>query len=638
MNQLYQVEVIPLTQLPLTRAPYFTYKSEEDVPYGSLLEVPFGSQMLLGISTKCVTKKGSFPSWIKAIISVKETSVLTPTQITFAEEVSKHTFTPLGRVLRHTIPKAAKKLLDAPDFAEPSQALSLTKNESLLLSRFLKQAKPALYTTTTLNHDFVFGLVESVLKSKKQVVILVPEILQLLPLEAAVKEYFSPSIIATLHSHLTPKEYKSAWNRIQNHEASIILATRQGLFAPFASLGAVIVTEEQDQGYKQWDMSPRYHGRYEAKTLATLHKAKLLYTTPAPSLESFYEIDQGKLLLLKEPLSTPVLSQIDIINLRMERYRKNFSPISEELRAFALETLKAGKQILIIVPQRGIASYSVCASCKKIFRCPKSSHPLREHKSGRYSCLGCDYETSLFPSCNACGHLVFWQRGIGSEKIEVELKKLFPYSKIARLDGETVRKHKDLRETYDGLIDGTIQIVIGTHMLEKKLPLPRLSLIAMIDADNPLSSLDFRGDERFLQTLTQLSLDRNPSDCRLVIQTFEPEHRLLRTFQEKSYQEIAKCLLLDRIALRYPPASTTFALTKNILTPQNEKKAELALAKLQKDFPLCTASQPREKKLALKVGPHILLRMPNPTQDDFEDALLKITPFYTVDRHPLHFS
>ena len=637
----YQVEVIPLTLLPLTRSPYFTYKSEENIPFGSLVEVPFGSQILEGVSTICVLKKGSFPSWIKSIMRIKEPALLTASQITFGAEVAKTNFTPLGRVLRHAIPKGAKKLNVAPPNSSPDLEPKLTKLEAATLSRLLKQKKPALWVNETLANTFAFAFAHTLntkSKQSKQTLILVPEILQLLPLEAEALFYFSPLSIAILHSHLTPKEYRSNWKRIQSGEATIILATRQGLFAPFSNLSAIIVTEEQDQGYKQWDMSPRYHARFEAKTLSHIHKAKLLYTTASPSLESLYEVQLGTLLLLKEPASTPVLSEVTLINLRIERYRKNFSPISEELRSTLLDTLKAHKQALVIVPQRGIASYSVCAGCRKILRCPKSTHALRENKSGRYTCPGCDYQTSLFPSCTSCGHLVFWQRGIGSEKIESELKKLFPYSQVARFDGETIRKHKDLTTTYQKLALGSIGIAIGTHMLEKKLPLPNIALVAMIDADNALSDLDFRGDERFLQTLTKLSLGSKQHPCKLVLQTFEPEHHFLRKLQEKSYQAIGEKLLEDRLALGYPPASTTFALTKNTLAAPGEKKAISALKAFETAFPDCKIALPQNKKLTLRNNTSVLFRMTEPLPQDFEEALLKLTPFYTIDRHPLHFS
>ena len=634
----YQVEVIPLTLLPLTRSPYFTYKSEAVIPFGSLVEISFGSQTLEGISTGCVNKKGSFPVWIKSVIHTKEASLLTEKQIAFGLEIAKSNFTPLGKVLRHAIPKTAKKLADTPLVDEPANLPLLKKNETTLLERFCKQKKPALYVNDQLNNTFAFALAKKTNLKNEQTLVLVPEILQLMALEEEARSYFSPHTIAVLHSHLTPKEYKSNWKRIQSGEATVILATRQGLFAPFSELGTIIVTEEQDQGYKQWDMSPRYHTRFEAKTLSQLHQAKLLYTTNSPSLESFYEIQTKNLLLLQAPPSTPVLLNATLINLRLERYRKNFSPISEELRTTLLETLKAGKQALVIVPQRGIASYSVCAGCKKIFRCPKTTHALRENKNGRYTCPGCDYQTSLFPSCHNCGHLVFWQRGIGSEKIEKELQKLFPYSQIARFDGETIRKHRDLTQTYQNLVSGKIGIAVGTHMLEKKFPLPNLALVAMIDADNALSDIDFRGNERFLQTITKLGAGTGKNPPKLVIQTFEPEHHFLRSLGEKDYQTIALGLLEDRIALGYPPASTTFALTKNALAAPGEKKAALALKALETTFPECKIALPEDKKLSLRKNATVLLRMLEPLPSGFEEALIKLSPFYTIDRHPLRFS
>lgn len=634
---LYQVEVIPLSLLPLTRSPLFTYKSTEDVPFGSLVTISFGKQTLQGISTLCTLKKGAFPTWIKSIEGIEEHSLITKEQLALALEISKRNFTPLGRTLRHAVPKNAKKRIAIPPLP-PSDTPTLNKKEQALLKKFTTLTKPALYIQHQTHHLFAFALARATAAQGKQTLILVPEILQLLPLEAEALRFFDATHIAILHSHLTPKEYKTHWHNIQTGQAQIILATRQGVFAPFSKLGVIVVTDEQDQGYKQWDMSPRYHGRSAAQSLARIHKAQLLLMTAAPSLESVFEEQQKELIFLNDFSKEPCLSQIEMVNLRLERYRKNFSPLSEDLKAALTETIKNKQQALIIVPTRGIASYSVCAGCKKIFRCPETGHALREQKSGRYTCPGCTYVTPLFPGCPSCGHLSFWQRGMGSERIEKELQKLFTYSTIARFDGETIRKHKDLTDTYRDLVSGQIAIAVGTHMLEKKLPLPSLGLIAIIDADNPLSGLDFRGDERFLQTLTQLSLERNPATCRLILQSFEPEHRFFQLLKEKSYAEMANRLLEDRILLKYPPASVTFGLTKNKLTPQNEKKATALIKDFTEKFPHVFIAHREPKKLALRSTPDILLRAVPPLAAAFEEYLLGLTPYYTIDRHPLHFS
>ena len=425
---------------------------------------------------------------------------------------------------------------------------------------------------------------------------------------------------------------------IKTGATSLILATRQGLFAPFHDLATVIVTDEQDQGYKQWDMSPRYEGREAAFTLAKLHQAKLLLTTEAPSLRSLYQLQRQELSLLNPFRKQPVLKDIEIINLRIERYQKNFSPLSAALKEALTTTIKKGGQALLIIPTRGIASYSVCAGCKKIFRCPESSHALRETRQGHYECPGCTYKTSLFPSCPHCGHLEFWQRGLGTEKLEEELHKLFPYTRTARLDGETVRKHKDLISTYEAITNGEIPLLIGTRMLEKRFPLPNLDLIAIIDADNSLSSVDFRGDEHFLQSLTKLSLGRDTAHTRFIIQSFEPEHHFLRKLKEKSYHEVAEELLEGRTLLKYPPSSLTYGLHKNTLTAQSEKKATALLTKLTADFPEAFFSVREPKKLSLKNTPTLLIRYPLPIDREFHTRLQALTPYYTVDVNPLHFS
>ncbi|MCW1888762.1 MAG: primosomal protein N' [Candidatus Moranbacteria bacterium] len=632
----YLLDVIPLTQLPLARSPRFTYKSSVVVPFGSLVSVPFGSQTIEGISLTCTPKPSRAPQWVKGIHEIIQPDLMTEKQITLAESISATYFTPLGRVLRHAIPKKAKKLIEIPSDEATLTTPILSVPEKKSLEKFLTSKKPGFLTSENDRHTIVFALTKELAQKNKQTLILVPEILHLLPLEEEAHLYFASSDIAVLHSHLTPREYATHWTRIQNGDAKIILSTRQGLFAPFKNLGAVVVTEEQDQGYKQWDMSPRYQGRAVATTLASLHKACLLYTSGASSLESAEEIQQKTLLHLnptKKSEATPLGKNINLINLRLERFRKNFSPISEELREHLSQSLTRGEQSILLIPQRGVAAYSVCAGCKKIFRCTKSGHALREERNGSYSCPGCDYKTSLFPSCPECGHLSFWARGIGSERIEQELKRLFPYTKTARFDGETIRKHKDLKTLYQDVQNGKIGILIGTHMLQKRLPLPKPGLVAIIDADNLLSGTDFRGDERFLQTIAQLKKDSRP----VFIQTFEPEHRLFRQMTETSYEDFLARLLKDRETLKYPPYANLYALTP-IVEAAKRKTKTLSWEKLQEQFPALQVHQAPPKKNPQANQTTLFLKIPLPLPADFLLHLKTKAAEYHIDPDPLHFS
>ncbi len=633
----YLLDVIPLTQLPLARSPRFTYRSGVPVPFGSLVSVPFGSQTIEGISLTCTPKPSRAPQWVKAIHEIVTPGLITEAQIALSESISATYFTPLGRVLRHAIPKKAKKFITDSPQETAHQAPSLSVGEKKMLATFLAQKKPSLFVSKDDHHTFVFGLAQEEARNKKQTLILVPEILHLLPLFEEAQKYFPTSEIAILHSHLTPREYATHWEHIRTGQAKVILSTRQGLFAPFHHLGAVVITEEQDQGYKQWDMSPRYQGRAVAHTLATLHKAHLLYTSGAPSLESYQGIEAKTIFHLnpkKKTEKSPLGKNIHLINLRLERFRKNFSPISEELCELLSQSLTRGEQSILLIPQRGVAAYSVCAGCKKIFRCTKSGHALREERNGSYSCPGCDYRTSLFPSCPECGHLSFWARGIGSERIEQELKRLFPYTRTARFDGETVRKHKELETLYNDVQDGKIGILIGTHMLQKRLPLPKPGLVAIIDADNLLSGTDYRGDERFLQTLAQLEKDSRP----VFVQTFEPEHRLFRQMTEMSYEDFMTRLLKDRESLKYPPYSCLYALTPILGDTAKKKSTSPTWEKLQKQFPTLQILQAPLKKNPKNKQVEILLKIPLPLPADFLLNLRTKATEYHIDPDPLHFS
>ncbi|HLC95330.1 MAG TPA: hypothetical protein VJH89_02475, partial [Patescibacteria group bacterium] len=452
---LYRLEIAPLVLLPLGRSPLFSYVSDTSIARGSYVTIPFGKRALGGVVLDCAKLSGRAPLWMKPVGHILKKSFLTTEQLALAQYISEEYFTPLGKTLKHFLPsRTVTKVKQQPTQHQHKTLPRSTKKETLFLKTFSALTSPGYIDLSTLPHpeQYLIRLIQHVIAKNKQVLVLVPEVTLLPVWEATLTSYFAPRTIATLSSQVARGAYFEAWEKIRTGNIKIILATRQGLFAPFAALGAILLLEEQDESYKQWDMSPRYVSKHVAHFLATQHHAKYILASHTPSIDSMYALKEQRCTALTPITQTPPLAKnISIINLRLERFKKNYSPFSQDLTHAIRTTLGEGKQILLYIHRQGMSTFSVCEHCKNIFRCPRSGHALT-HKDGIFSCLACKYKTTSFPNCPHCGHLSFRHIGYGTERIEREALKLFPHARIVRADGSTVRTRQHTQKLYDAIL------------------------------------------------------------------------------------------------------------------------------------------------------------------------------------------
>lgn len=582
-SSLYRLEVAPLLILPLSRSPFFSYASRDSVPIGSLVTISFGSQTVEGIVYKCQHLPGSKPSWMKAITNIKVSGALTENQCRLAETISTEYFTPLGKTLKHFLPKrVTARHTDTPSVLA-RKILRPKKDDIALLTKLTERKEGIWYLDTSLSDSkrWFILIAKALQKKDEQVLILVPELTLIPSLSACFSQYFPNEKIALLHSQLAQGVFYENWERIRSNEATVIIATRQGLFAPFQNLGGIIMTEEQDESYKQWDMSPRYHGKRIAEQLAGLHQAKFLLTSGTPSVESLYRIGQEEIRpLLPIAIHAPIMPALTIVNLKLERYRRNFSPLSEALTLAIGAALNKNEQVLLYINRQGLNAFSVCEQCKTVFRCPKCDHPLTATREDRFRCTACGYTSELFPSCTTCGHLGFRNVGFGTERIEKEVRKLFPRARVARLDSTTLRTPQTLQSTFDNGHSGAIDVLIGTQMILKDPPLPKLGLIAMIDADSMLLFPDFQADERLFRDLSRAVRQVKPLSGKVVIQTFRPESAFFQKITEKDSQQMLAFILQEREELLYPPFSRFLVID----CQDSEKKVTAKATALYEDF------------------------------------------------------
>jgi primosomal protein N' (replication factor Y) len=586
-----------------------------------------------------------------------EEKFLTKEQMELAEYISDEYFTPLGKTLKHFLPRRAKARKKDPILFPTLQKLRATKTEAIIVKSFNALKNNAVASIDIFSvenpHRLFALLAKKISFQKRQVLFLVPEIMLLREWETAFLQYFPREKIAVLSSQLATGPYFEMWEKIRQGVASIILATRQGIFAPFQNLSLIVLLEEQDESYKQWDMSPRYDGKRVAERLALLHNAKLLLASGTPSIESQHRLKQKLIISLVPQANIPPLGKvIEIVNLRLERFRKNYSPLSQTLIAAIRAALDEKKQILLYIHRQGMNAFSVCENCKNIFRCPQSGHTLTATKDGTFRCLSCNFKTGSFPNCPHCGHLSFRHIGFGTERVEREAIKLFPHAKIFRADGSTMRASKSTEQLYEKIASGDIDILIGTQMILKGPTLPKLALVGMIDMDSLLAFPDFRADEKLWhiltravrQTSTSYNSRRKPG--RVIVQTFHPESAFFQRISTLDSEAVVKQMLAEREDLFYPPFSRLISIA---CQGKTAKSAETAAQKLHQSLKIffpnegahhrLSPPQAATKKKHQKVFQSTLLLCtpPKPLAENIKSFLRKNNFAYIIDVDPISF-
>jgi len=640
---LYRIEVAPLTILPLKRSPLFSYFSRVELPIGAIVSVPFGKQQLRGVVFACAIFTAKPASWIKEISSILMRNGLTEKQILLAQQISLEYFTPLGKTLVHFLSDEIKTPRVPPQKFVPSPLSSSHIPSSPQLKKILlpllKKNRQALTIHPKDRALAIALLIEEKRKKakyKESLLILVPEILGAELLSAKLTGFGIEHTL--LSSSLTPKNFLIAWNTARL-PGTVFVGTRQALFAPFGNLKTIILMDADDDAYKQWDMSPRYDGRRVAAMLETLFCAHLI------SLSAFLDTaqtnDKISLRLTHTDLVTPLpLAPLDIINLRLERYRKNYSPLSIASAEHIRNALVRKEKVVLIANQSGYSKITVCESCKKIFRCPECQALLHPEKSGFFSCGACAYKTPLFPSCFECGHLGFKQIGFGTERIEREIRKLFPSAKTKRIDKNTLEKKSDRARLIEQCIAHEADIIIGVPSLLNILDDTSIQTVVFIDADSMLAWSDFRTDERFALRIFRARLLAG-SRGKVFLETFQPENIFLKKLSTESYERIEQTCREDRQALSYPPFSRLINIEilrdTRLQADKTAKKLEESLRTLPKSEKWrIFIQQASERHLRGKYAAHILLRIQEEVLPSLLTDWLSSLPKDTfIDRDPL---
>jgi len=422
--------------------------------------------------------------------------------------------------------------------------------------------------------------IESVLAEGKQVLYLLPEIALTTQLVTRLQNYFGEQV-AVFHSKYSAHERVDVYKQVLGNsaKAKIILGARSSIFLPFYNLGLIIVDEEHEQSFKQFDPAPRYHARDAAIVLAHLHQAKTLLGSATPSLESYKNAVDNKygLVEINRRYNNVQLPDIELVDIADQHKRKRMKGhFSDRMIAEITEALDEGYQVILFQNRRGYSPIVECNTCGHSPQCPNCDVSLTYHQYRKQlRCHYCGYNNAMLQKCRACGTPNLDTKGFGTQQIETEAKILFPKAKVARMDLDTTRGKYGYEKIITALEQQEIDILVGTQMLTKGLDFRNVKLVGIMNADNLLNFPDFRAHERSFQLMLQVSgrAGRTKKRGKVLIQTFNPFHKILQQVSTNNYLEMFKEQLQERRNFKYPPY---FRLIKVTLKHRDFNKVETA--------------------------------------------------------------
>ena len=661
------IDIVPLVKLPMSGNQSFSYLSEKELPVGTLVSVPLFRRTVEGVVLgvrKDFERLGNIK--LKKIEKVLEESFLTGRQIELAGFISDYYLTPLGGVMKGFAVKrvkSRKKYLVSRISLVSEKKIKLTKEQTAAVKKISKNNKSdtkyLLFgpSGSGKTEVYIHSMLE-IRKKKKdaQFLVLVPE--KTLTPQALERygEYFSNEEIVLISSNITKGQLYGAWQKIRSGEAKIIIGTRMGVFAPFKDLRLVVIDEEQDMSHKQWDMNPRYDARAAAEKLAEIFKCPLVRGSATPLIESYYRAQNKEMKLLElPPLLTlpsppsPLPStgeggkvNTEIVDMKKERWVKNYSCISKKLKGELAYVLKNKQQAILFINRQGMSSFSVCQSCKTVLKCPKCDRALAYDEKGIYRCLHCTYKTSITPKCKKCGRLAFKNVGLGTQKVERETRNLFPGARVARIDTQAIQDNKYQAKIYRDFTDGRIDILVGTQMITKGWDLPSVALVGIIDADNALTLPDFTAGERFYENLVQVAGRVARPGARfpgtVVIQTYQPENKSLKLAVEKNYSGFYEVEVAERKTLSWPPFGRLVRLVYQDYDAQKVESEARRVAEILQDISDIKTAEAQKSfvpKVRGRFRQQIIVKYKDKLPEALKKELVKLKSGWSVDVDPV---
>ena len=407
--------------------------------------------------------------------------------------------------------------------------------------------------------EIYIHLIQEALKAGKQVLYLLPEIALTTQITERLKRVFGNKL-GVYHSKFPDAERVEIWQKqLKEEDYDVILGVRSSIFLPFKRLGLVIVDEEHENTYKQQEPAPRYHARNSAIMLASMYGAKVLLGTATPSIESYFNATTSKygLVELKERYKDIRLPHIELVDIKeLIRQKRMKGPFSPMLVKEIKDALDRKEQVILFQNRRGFAPMMECRTCGWVPKCRNCDVSLTYHKGlNQLTCHYCGYTQTVLPSCPACGGVEMMNKGMGTERIEEDIKLVFPEARVARMDLDTTRTRTAYERIIADFEQGKTDILIGTQMVSKGLDFERVSVVGILNADTMLNYPDFRSYERAFQLMAQVAgrAGRKNKQGLVILQTKSPDLPVIHQVMNNDYEQLYYDQLAERQLFRYPP-------------------------------------------------------------------------------------
>ncbi|HUW33715.1 MAG TPA: primosomal protein N' [Planctomycetota bacterium] len=467
----------------------------------------------------------------------------------------------------------------AGDAPEPAADFELTGPQVEALAKITEHLASKTFGVTLLHGVTGSGKTEVYLRaiadcvaSGRQAIVLVPEI-SLTP--QTIRRFRSRfSRVAVLHSHLTQSQRHVQWRAVKDGQADVTIGARSALFAPTPSLGLIVVDEEHENSFKQED-TPRYNARDVAVMRAKIENAAVLLGSATPSMESWNNARRGRYELCSLPsrVAGRPLPPVDVVDMNAEQEDpRHYKVISRKLHDAMGAALARGEQVILFLNRRGFSTFIHCTRCGWVLTCTRCDIALTYHRKANITlCHYCNRETRPPEVCPECGARTVRFLGAGTEKVESEVRRLFPNASVDRMDSDSLRTRESYRHVLDRFASGETKVLVGTQMIAKGLDFPNVTVVGVIAADVALNLPDFRAGERTFQLIAQVAgrTGRGPKGGSVIVQAYTPEHYSVACGSRHDFRSFVQQELEHRRQLQYPPFGR---LARVLLKGRDEKK------------------------------------------------------------------
>ena len=468
------------------------------------------------------------------------------------------TVMPVKEQVRKTAARVTEKEFN---IAKPP-VMSLNDSQKKLVDEFVKDRAMEKYNTYLLHGvtgsgktEVYIGCIKEIISQGKQAIVLIPEIGLTYQNVARFRQHFGDRV-ALINSKQSKGEKYQEFMRAKKHEVDVIIGPRSALFTPCFDLGLIVIDEEHDGAYKS-DQTPKYHARETAIERARLENASVILGSATPTIESYALAKLGKYKLWELPYRPygMELSSVSVVDMRDELRLGNRSIVSKEMYDLIEDRLSKNEQVMLFINRRGFNTFVSCRECGEVIKCPKCDVSLSLHNNGFMMCHYCGHIERAVKECPACKSKLIGGFGTGTQKVEEEIKRIFPHARTLRMDKDTTAKKGSQSAILSEFLEHKADILIGTQMIVKGHDFENVTLVGIMLADLSLFDNDYRAGERTFDLLTQAAgrAGRGEKKGHVLIQTYQPEHYAIQAAAKQDYEGFFDTEITYRRLLKYPP-------------------------------------------------------------------------------------